>query len=202
MRLRENEIGARLAPHLAPGMEVLDLGAGTGRIARWLAERVGVRPTLADVADFSNRVADLPFLPLPDPLRVPAPDRSFDAVLLLFVLHHIPRWADQGRVVAEAARVARRRVVVIEDTPTSRLDRAVNVAWDWALNLRHGVPTPFTFRTVEGWRGVFARAGLDVAASSTYRARWPTLATYHHTLFVLEAAGSSGPVPGGTATSR
>lgn len=202
MRLRENEVGGRLAPHLEAGMQVLDLGAGTGRIARRLATQVGVRPTLADVADFSNRVAGFPFIALPEPLRVPAADGSFDVVLLLFVLHHIPRWADQERVVAEAARLARRRVLVIEDTPTSGLDRAFNVAWDWALNLRHGVPKPFTFRTVEGWRPVFARAGLQLTAAQTYRARWPTLMTYHHTLFVLDRAAALAPSGGGTATSR
>jgi ubiquinone/menaquinone biosynthesis C-methylase UbiE len=123
-----------------------------------------------------------------DPLRVPAPDASFDAVMMLFVFHHMERWGDQETLAREAARVTRRRVVVLEDTPTSRLDRWFNVAWDWVLNLRHGVPTPFTFRSPDGWREVFGRAGLRVLRSETYRARWPTLMTYHHTLFVLEKA--------------
>jgi ubiquinone/menaquinone biosynthesis C-methylase UbiE len=184
--LRENEIGGKLAPYLEPGMEVLDLGAGTGQIARWLVRRVGIRPTLADVADYGNRVRDLPFLGMADPLNVPADAESFDAVIMLFVLHHMARWQDQERLVAEAARVARRRVLVIEDTPTSRMDRWFNVAWDWLLNLRHGVPTPFTFRSAEGWREVFERTGVRIRHSETYRARWPTLLTYHHTLFVLE----------------
>ncbi|MGH2683547.1 MAG: class I SAM-dependent methyltransferase [Actinomycetota bacterium] len=184
--LRENEIGGKLAPYLEAGMEVLDLGAGTGQIARWLVRRVGIRPTLADVADYGNRVRDLPFIGMADPLSVPADDESFDAVIMLFVLHHMGRWQDQERLVAEAARVARRCVLVIEDTPTSRMDRWLNVAWDWLLNLRHGVPTPFTFRSPEGWREVFDRAGVRIRHSETYRARWPTLLTYHHTLFVLE----------------
>ncbi|MGH2675391.1 MAG: class I SAM-dependent methyltransferase [Actinomycetota bacterium] len=186
MFLRENEIGGRLAPHLEPGMDVLDLGSGTGRVSRWLAARTGIRPTLADVIEFDNRVLDLPYVRLEDPLVLPFPDRAFDAVTMLFVLHHIEEWTDQRRLVAEAARVARRRLLVIEDTPTSRVDRAFNVAWDWALNLRHGVPRPFTFRTVEGWTEVFRVAGLTVRVTDTYRARWPTLMTYHHTLFVLE----------------
>jgi len=184
--LRENEIGGRIAPNLERGWTVLDVGAGTGRIARWLASRVGVEPTLADVTEFGNRVRSFPFLRMTDPLAIPAADGEYDAVVMLFVLHHIERWEDQERLVGEAARVAERRVVLVEDTPTSRADLALNVAWDWALNLRHGVPKPFTFRTVEGWRRAFARAGLRVARRETYRARWPTLLTYHHTLFVLE----------------
>jgi ubiquinone/menaquinone biosynthesis C-methylase UbiE len=187
MFLRENEIGGRLAPHLEAGTSLLDLGSGTGRLARWLASRVGVRPTLADVVEFDNRVLDLPYVRLDDPLVLPFPDRTFDAVMMLFVLHHIERWTDQERLILEAARVTRRRVLIIEDTPTSRVDWAINVAWDWILNLRHGVPRPFTFRTVRGWTEVFERSGLGVRHVETYRARWPTLMTYHHTLFVLEA---------------
>jgi ubiquinone/menaquinone biosynthesis C-methylase UbiE len=186
MLLRENEIGGKLSPHLEAGMDVLDLGAGTGRISRWLAARIGIRPTLADVTEFDNRTLDFPYVRLDDPLSLPFPDRSFDAVLMLFVLHHIPRWADQERLVGEAARVGRRRVLLIEDTPTSRSERIVNLGWDWVLNLRHGVPKPFTFRTVEGWREAFGRMGLHVDLVDTYRARWPTLMTYHHTLFVIE----------------
>ncbi len=194
MFLRENEIGRRVARHLEPGWTVLDVGSGTGKIARWLAARSGVRPILADIVEFGNRVGGLPYVRLQDPLVLPFPDRSFDAVMMLFVLHHIPRWEDQERLVAEAARVARRRVVIIEDTPRSRAERLVNMAWDWVLNLRHGVPKPFTFRSVEGWRSVFRQGGLREVAAETYRARWPTLGTYHHTAFALrpESGGEGG----------
>ncbi len=186
MFLRENEIGGKIAPFLEPGMTLLDVGSGTGRLSQWLARRVGVQPTTTDLVEYGNRARDLPFIRMQDPVRLPAGDDAFDAVMMLFVLHHMERWDDQERLVAEAARVAKRRIVIIEDTPTSRLDRAFNVFWDWILNLRHGVPKPFTFRTAEGWRSVFLRAGLEVRHLDTYRARWPSLMTYHHTLFVLD----------------
>jgi ubiquinone/menaquinone biosynthesis C-methylase UbiE len=169
---------------------VLDVGSGTGRLSRWLASRVGIRPTLADVVEFDNRVLDFPYVHLEDPLAFPFPDGAFDAVMMLFVLHHIERWPDQERLVREAARVADRRLLIIEDTPTSRVDRVMNVAWDWVLNLRHGVPRPFTFRTARGWTEVFGRSRLSVRHAETYRARWPTLMTYSHTLFVLEPDGA------------
>ena len=187
MFLRENEIGRRIAPWLEPGTSLLDVGAGTGRIARWLAERRGVRPTLADVTEFGNRVGGLPSLRMTDPVAIPAPAGSHDTVMMLFVLHHIPAWEDQERLVREAARVASRRVIVIEDTPLGRVDRTFNVFWDWILNLRHGVPKPFTFRGAAGWERVFADAGLRRVHAETYRPWWPTLGTYHHTLFVLDA---------------
>ncbi len=192
MFLRENEEGRRIAPHLEPGETVLDLGAGTGRMSRWLARRVGVRPTLCDVVPYANRVETLPFIHQTDPFRVPVEERSFDAVLMMFVLHHVERFEDQGRLVREALRIARRRVVIAEDTPATPLERALNVAWDRVLNWRHGVPTPFTFRTVGGWAELFRAVGADLAHVETYRPMWPTLKTYPHTLFVLVPPGREG----------
>lgn len=190
MSLRDQEIGGKLAPHLEKNWEVLDLGSGTGKLARWLRERTGIRPTLADVTHFGNRVGGFPYVRLEDPLKAPFDDRSFDAVMMLFVLHHVARWEDQEALLREAARVARHRLILIEDTPLTRTDRVMNTAWDWALNLRHGVPRPFSFRTVEGWRGLFRRAGLSERHSHTYRPLWPTLGTYRHTIFVLDLEGA------------
>ena len=169
---------------------MLDYGAGTGLVSRWLAVRAGVQPTLADLVDYPNRRREFPFVPLEDPFHVPAEDRSFDAVLLLFALHHNPYEA-QGKVLAEAARLASRRLIVLEDTPMSRVDHVFNVLWDKLLNLRHGVPTPCTFRSVDEWLGVFGEHDLEAVHVESYRPKWPTLMTYHHTLFVLEREESN-----------
>jgi len=185
MFLRENEVGRRVAGHLMPGWRVLDYGSGTGRVSRWLAERRGIQPVLADLVEYHNRRKDLPFVKMEDPFQVPAPDRAFDAVLLLFALHHNPYEA-QGKVLAEAARLADRRLIVIEDTPFNRLDRGFNVFWDKVLNVRHGIPTPLAFRTVDEWVAMFMEHDLEIAHVGSYRPRWPTLMTYHHSMFVLE----------------
>jgi SAM-dependent methyltransferase len=186
--LRENEVGGRVAPHLRTGERVLDYGSGTGLISRWLAERVGIRPTLADLVDYGNRQRSFPFIKMEDPFHVPAEDGAFDVVLLLFALHHNPYEAQEG-VLAEAARLASRRLIVLEDTPMSRVEWAFNAFWDKVLNLRHGVPTPLAFRRVEEWREVFCRQGLVPVHAESYRPMWPTLGTYHHTLFVLHPEG-------------
>jgi SAM-dependent methyltransferase len=186
MFLRENEVGGRVAEWLEPGQTVLDLGAGTGYISRWLRDRVSVRPTLADVVAYKNRERSLPFVQLTDPLDVPVPDASFDVVMLLFVLHHVDRKEDQERLLDEALRVARTRLIVLEDTPRTRLDLTFNRGWDWLLNRRHRVPTPFAFRGVDDWTRAFKERDLSIVHVDTYRPKWPTLMTYPHSLFVLD----------------
>jgi len=186
MFLRENEVGRKVAPHLERGQTLLDLGAGTGFISRWLEERTGVEPTLTDVVAYHNREKDLPFLTLRDPFTVPVGEGSFDVVMLLFVFHHVDRWEDQERLLDEAVRIAKRRIVVMEDTPRTRSDLVFNKAWDWILNRRHRVPCPFTFRRADEWTDLFKRRDLSIAYEETYRPLWPTLKTYPHTVFVLD----------------
>jgi ubiquinone/menaquinone biosynthesis C-methylase UbiE len=184
--LRENEIIRVLAPWVDRGQTLLDLGAGTGLIARRLARVRGVEPTLCDLVDY--RKVDFPSITMQDPLHVPVPDGSFDVVTMCFVLHHIPDWDDQLTVVAEAMRIARRRLLIIEDTPFNRVDLALNKVWDKLLNARHGVPVPFTFRSVGEWMEIFSRDGFRLGTTHSYRPKWPTLGMYHHTLFVLDRA--------------
>src|SRR5436309_1757614 len=186
MFLRENEVGSRIALWLGPEETMLDLGAGTGFISRWLRDRTGVRPTLTDMVDYGNRDRSLPFLHQTDPTRVPADDASFDVVMLLFVFHHMERYEDQDRLLDEAIRIARRRLVIMEDTPVTRLDLAFNKAWDRALNWRHGVPVPCTFRGPGAWLEAFKEHDLSIAHSDTFRPLIPSLKTYPHSLFVLD----------------
>ena len=108
------------------------------------------------------------------------------AVMLLFVFHHVDRFEDQERLLEEAIRVARTRLIVLEDTPNRAIDLVFNKAWDWLLNRRHGVPTPFTFRPTEDWIRLFKERDLSLVYADTYRPTWPTLKTYPHSLFVLD----------------
>lgn len=184
--LRENEEGSKIAPWVEAGDTLLDLGAGTGFISRWLRRHSGVLPTLADVVPYRNRERSLPFIRLRDPFHVPVPDAAFDTVLMMFVLHHVRDRDGQERLLDEAVRVAKRRLIVLEDTPATPRDLAFNKAWDWVLNLRHRVPAPFTFRRVDEWTTVFKERDLPIAHVETYRPMWPTLRTYPHSIFVLD----------------
>ncbi|MET8943610.1 class I SAM-dependent methyltransferase [Streptomyces sp. NPDC004542] len=90
---------------------LLDVACGTGIVTRRLA---AARPaTLVTGADLTQGMTRMAAARLPgavvraDSRRLPFPDRTFDAVTSVWLLHLMDHPADVGRVVAECARVLR-----------------------------------------------------------------------------------------------
>jgi ubiquinone/menaquinone biosynthesis C-methylase UbiE len=99
----------RTAP-LRPGMQVLDIGCGTGSDLELYA-RAGCRvhgvdtsPTMLKLA--RRRLGELADLRLCSAGRLPYRDDSFDLVLTSFTLHELP-FEVRAAVIAEMARVVR-----------------------------------------------------------------------------------------------
>jgi sarcosine/dimethylglycine N-methyltransferase len=105
---------AALVPGLGPGSRVLDMGAGYGGAARWLASRFGCKVTALNLSEkenarhrHMNREAALDHLiEVVDGSfeSVPGPDGAFDLVWSQDAILHSGR---RDQVVAEAARVLR-----------------------------------------------------------------------------------------------
>jgi glycosyltransferase 2 family protein len=183
---RERDLGTRIARWLHRGETLLDLGGGTGRISRWLLTHAEVRPTVSDISPRRKPVTGIPFITQKDALHVPVDNKSFDVVMILFVFHHIEEWKNQDGLLGEAIRIARRRLIIIEDTATSRLELSLNKAFDWLFNAPQGIPTPFTFRKAHDWLDIFLGLKLSVVHIETYRPVWPQFKTYANTLYVLD----------------
>jgi ubiquinone/menaquinone biosynthesis C-methylase UbiE len=114
------------ALELAPGLELLDVGCGTGGFARALAERTGARVVGLDrasafLAYARGPASDVAWLE-GDAEALPFAEGSFDAVLLSLVL---PQLADPARAVREAFLVLRPggRAVVRTITPEDAVGR-------------------------------------------------------------------------------
>jgi demethylmenaquinone methyltransferase/2-methoxy-6-polyprenyl-1,4-benzoquinol methylase len=100
------------------GLHVLDLCTGTGEVADRCA-RAGARVTAIDVTDAMldrarRKCRNLPvrFLHM-DARHLDFPDDTFDVAVLSFALHDMPRRA-RGEVLAEAGRVTRRKLIVLD----------------------------------------------------------------------------------------
>jgi ubiquinone/menaquinone biosynthesis C-methylase UbiE len=146
----------------APGRNLLDLCTGTGEIALRCARR-GARVTAVDLTPSMFTRAERKARRLPvrfagmDARQLAFPDRSFDAVLLSFALHDMPRKV-RTQVLREAARVARERLVVLDyDVPRRE-------PWRRAVLAGLGLfETPYLADFAkQGARGALEEAGLAV----------------------------------------
>ena len=110
----------RLSPHLPDSdveIEVLDLGCAEGFLGEEISKRTDARVTLADVTDMNRTNRELVVY---DGENLPFDDRKFDIVILYFVLHHA---REPQRVLSEAVRVSRDRVLVVESIYDTGLER-------------------------------------------------------------------------------
>ena len=164
MRYRGTKKWSWLRTHLGSSGRVLDVGAGEGYVGAAARQTSGLEVQLVDVVDFNR--TDLP-LTVYDGHHLPFDDETFDAALLVFVLHHTE---DVAAVINEVRRVTRRggRVGVVESVVENRFD-----AW-WlpfadrlANRLRSGgrmtdQEEHLHFRSAPEWRSYFQRAGFEV----------------------------------------
>ncbi|MFM9034029.1 MAG: class I SAM-dependent methyltransferase [Mycobacterium sp.] len=160
-----------------PVRDVLDLGAGTGKLTSRLVERglsvvaVDPIPELLDV--LRATLPDTPAL-LGSAEQIPLPDSSVDAVLVAQAWH----WFDTARAGAEIARVLRSggRLGLLWNVRDTRLGwvrdfgEIVGREHDWA-DTAVELPAPFTgveTHKVEWTNYITPQALIDYVASRSY----------------------------------
>lgn len=171
-----------VAPHLRAGDSVLDVGCGwayvTAAIAETHADTWGI-----DIVDV--RRTELPHFALYDGQTIGFAARRFDVVVLAFVLHHVPNEVKPA-LVAEARRVCRRTLVIVEDTPRNRVDRFFNRRHGEAYRRSIGSDADYGFYSQPEWEAFFARQGLELVESralSRFCRDWKQ--PYARSVFVL-----------------
>jgi SAM-dependent methyltransferase len=165
---RSYDMALEIARLLPPGSNVLDVGCGSGFIAHHLTGILQSTVVGLDVGKTTSaRINYLPY----DGRHFPVKDRSFDAVLLCYVLHH----AQNHRLVLdEVSRVLRDRglAIIYEDIPKGRWDRLVC----WTHNRQwRGRTGPCTFQLEHGWRATFSSSGFEIITERSL-SRWRNLA--------------------------
>ncbi|HSW31544.1 MAG TPA: class I SAM-dependent methyltransferase [Longimicrobiales bacterium] len=156
---RVRVLSERLAALCPQGASVLDVGCGDGLITRLVGEhRPDLRLQGMDVMERPH-----PHVPVTlfDGRVIPFPDDAFDTVMMVDVLHHT---GDPAVLLAEAARVARRTVLLKDHTRDGWLAGPTLRLMDWVGNAPHGVVLPYNYWTEAQWRGAFRSLDLDVLA--------------------------------------
>ncbi len=182
--------------YLPAGTRVLDVGCGAGYVLDVLNDDFGCVGYGADVVD---PTADVERFVRFDGSHLPFRDGAFDVAVLVFVLHHAD---DPGELLREASRVATRAVVVVEDTPRSRLEAHWGRLHVHSFARRHDIPWHGRVRGYEEWRQVFQFTGMKLLGSERLT-RIERLPPVSRTVFVLQPVlrPAVRPAAARTATS-
>ncbi len=170
-----------IASVLPASSRVLDVGCGNGFIAHHLSAMVGAKVVGIDLNAKTEATIDYRQF---DGKHFPIADRSVDAVLLCYVLHHAQ---DLGLVMNELRRVlsAGGLAVVYEDIPSVWWDRLV--CWTHDLKWRKRIG-PCTFRRESEWRALFNSEGFKIVSERPL-SRWRNLThPVRRRFYVLECS--------------
>ncbi|MEQ9334553.1 methyltransferase domain-containing protein [Thalassobaculum sp.] len=178
---RMRHLPPRLARHLTDIDDVLDVGSGSGQLARLLMQ---INPALS-ITGVDVKLQPDPGIPVLryDGVQLPFADNAFDAVTLVDVLHHDRQ---PERVLQEALRVARHRIVIKDHYWVTRWDHLQLCIADYLGNRPYGIALPYNFLKIEGWRDLFEKAGVRVTRVERFHySMWDRV---KQIIFVLEPA--------------
>ena len=131
---------ALLADRWRPDLRVLEVGSGSGGAAEWLDhEIIGVDTSFERTAERGRRnLVETPG----SVTAIPLPDGSFDAVLCVEMLEHIPA-EDRPRAIEELVRVLAPGGRLILTFPSGAAARELDRWLADAYAARHGKPHPW-----------------------------------------------------------
>ncbi len=170
--------------YISPSYQkVLDLGAGDGLLALEIKEQLNKEVLLIDVVDYNY--TDLPLILYTPEESLPLSNDEVDLTILFTVLHHA---SDPEHLLAEATRVTKSRLVIIEAYADEKDIRIVNSFLDWFYNRVIGdedICVPLNFLKTEGWKKLLKLHGFDVIETRNLGMNEP-LVPEHHLLIIAD----------------
>lgn len=160
---RAHQVTKRISKHVKKNEKVVDIGSGTGFVAKLLMEKTDAKVTLVDVR--KNPLCRHTPLTLYNGKKLPFADNSFDTASLVAVLHHCPKPMD---VLDEAIRVATKRIIIMEDLFESRIERWLTLLEDSIVNWEFK-GHPHNNKREKEWMEVFQKKGLKITGFEKFR---------------------------------
>jgi SAM-dependent methyltransferase len=141
------------------GATVLDVGCGDGLLAHRIQRR---RPDLrlSGIDVLIREETPIPIHPF-DGRTIPAADASVDVAMFADVLHHTE---DPTILLREAARVARRAILIKDHARDGLLSGPTLRFMDYVGNAHHGVALPYNYWPRRRWDEAFRDLGWVVRA--------------------------------------
>lgn len=178
-----NHVMGHMTEWIKPGAKVLDVGCGSAEVAFFM-EKKGYDFSNIDIGDF--RAYATKHFDLYDGLKINFPDSTFDLVSINFVLHHVPN-EKKKLLLAEAMRVSRRYVFILEDTPRNFIDRMISNFHGWYFRRTINSTESFGFYSQGDWEKLFAGMNYSVVKSQRLsRFCRNKKEPYARSLFILE----------------
>jgi ubiquinone/menaquinone biosynthesis C-methylase UbiE len=155
---RASVLRDHLAELLPQHATVLDVGCGDGLLSYLIMQkRPDVKIKGVDVLGRSQTQIPVECF---DGKVIPYRDGSFDVTMFVDVLHHT---MDPMILLREAARVARKSVVIKDHTCEGLFDNLTLRLMDQVGNARHGVALPYNYWSQQRWFEAVDTLGLKIA---------------------------------------
>ncbi len=178
-RSREKRIATKISTHLSKGDRILDFGCGEMLIAKKLMEMTGAEIIGVDIID--NNKTDLP-LSIYDGNTLPFQNKSFDATVACFTLHHTD---DPEKALSECVRVTKKRLIIIEDVYRFWPGKMILCLFDLINKfVSKEMNIPFNFKTEKGWLKTLSKISHTKLTSVPIRP--VLLQPTRHRMFVLD----------------
>lgn len=160
--------------------EVLDIGSGTGWVAKHLQDLLDVDVTCVDVVN--EHQTGVPFFQY-DGKKLPFDDGEYDTALLIYTLHHC---SDPLSVLKEAKRVSKSKIIIFEDTYNNCIQKLLAKLFDYYLNKKYnpGVKLPFNFKKEEEWITIFRELNMEIVQRKYVSGNWRY--PVNHIAFILK----------------
>lgn len=173
---RRNASKSRLiGDFLSQNETIVDIGTGSGGLANYLNQN-NFEVTTVDVVDKTVHSQITPVIY--DGLNLPFKDKNFDVSMLITVLHHCP---NPEQVFAEAVRVSKQKIVVLEDVYSNGLMKKLTWFMDSLVNAEFK-GHPHSNKSEAQWEALFQKHNLKIKKKTKTK----VLAIFTQVMYHLE----------------